>query len=365
VTPLAASRRGARRLAAFWAVLLAAGAAGALVLQWLGPPPAAHAPRPSERAARPEPTHEATRAPAPALRPASAPVQAAAAGIAAPDPALLEPAPDFSGRVLPKIGADGRRPEQLYAGHAGLPAHGPQIAILLDGVGLDGEQSQQAIASLPPAISFALSPYADSVSATGANPLLDAIRHSGHEMLLSLPMEPDAPGDDEGNEALSTQTDLAHNQQALEWALSRFSGYVGVTNALSGQHGERYAGSIFFPTVAEALRRRGLMYADAWAAPHPVAPLRREQTPHIVQADLVLDEAPDAADIEARLSRLEQIATTRGSAFGVAGPLRPVLLDQLRLWSRHLAERGITLVPVSALPPPRTPPTVPPKKSPT
>ena len=116
------------------------------------------------------------------------------------------------------------------------------------------------------------------------------------------------------------------------------------------------------PSVLRAdLEREGRRYADAlgftvdWDA---VARLDDEMlvggiaqvAPFDPGSKQALLEAPD---IEARLARLEQIAVAQGSALGVAGPLRPVVIERLRAWSRDLQARGITLVPVSALPPPR------------
>jgi polysaccharide deacetylase 2 family uncharacterized protein YibQ len=127
-------------------------------------------------------------------------------------------------------------------------------------------------------------------------------------------------------------------------------GYVGVTNALSGLRGDRFANSSAFSMVAQALVARGLLYLDAGTAPHETTvPMPAALARH---ADLTVDSDPDAPDIEARLARLEQIAMTQGSALGIAGPLRPVTIERLRAWSRDLAARGITLVPVSALPRP-------------
>ena len=142
------------------------------------------------------------------------------------------------------------------------------------------------------------------------------------------------------------------DRRALEWSLSRCQGYVGVTNALSGLRGDRFAASSAFAMVTAALARRGLLYLDAGGLSAPPADPASRPGLGVHRADLTLDEQPDAADIEARLSRLEQLAREHGSALGVAGPLRPVVIERLRAWSRHLAARGIALVPVSALPPP-------------
>ena len=341
-------RPAARGLLGAWAAFLLLVGASAVVLQWLGPP----LPKP----VRGSPLPEKARAPAPmgprhvAARPPPAlPVRTA---IAAPEPALLEPAPDFPGRMLPRIGADGTRPSVAYAALPGPPAHGPQVAVLLEGLGLSGSISQDAIDTLPSAVSLGVSPYAPALDRPAPDPLLERARRVGHETWLCLPMQPaGGPLDEEGPQALDPAVDLDEDRRRLQWALSRMQGYVGVTNALGGLRGDRFANSLAFGVVATALAARGLLYLDAGTAPHGTAAAMPAGLAR--HADLTLDDEPDAPDIEARLARLEQIAVAQGSALGVAGPLRPVVIERLRAWSRDLQARGITLVPVSALPPPR------------
>ncbi|NPD67042.1 divergent polysaccharide deacetylase family protein [Lichenicola cladoniae] len=332
-----------RVLVGVWATILVLGGGGALLLQVMGPPG-------MHPVARPVPTLKPILATAiiPAIPLAAAPQPVAVTvALAAPDPALLEPAPDFNGRMLPRIAADGRRPADVYAAHPGLPAHGAVVAVLVEGLGLSDAVSRAAVDDLPAAVSLGFSPYAPAFDQAGQSSLADAARRAGHETLLSLPMEPaGSPLDDEGPQALSTTIDLDQDRRALQWTLSRLQGYVGVTNALSGLRGDRFANAGAFEMVAKALAARGLIYVDAGTGVHTgdAVPVRDR-----VDADLTIDDQPDAADIEARLSRLEQIALTQGSALGIAGPLRPVTIERLQAWSRHLADRGVTLIPVTAL----------------
>ncbi len=345
-------RPAVRGLLGVWAAFLLLVGLGALLLQWLGPP----VPKPG-RVARSSPTAPVrVRASPPSASAGVAPRVATAlsppvrTGIAAPDPALLEPAPDFPGRMLPRIGANGDRPSAAYAAKPAVTVHGPQVAILLDGLGLSESISRDAVDTLPAAISLGVSPYTALADQPTPDPLLQQARRIGHETWLCLPMQPASPLDEEGPQALDPASDLGEDRRRLEWALSRLQGYVGVTNALGGLRGDRFVNSLAFSTVIMALAARGLLYLDAGTAPHEtLVTLPAGLARH---ADLTVDDDPDAPDIEARLARLEQIAITQGSALGIAGPLRPVTLDRLRAWSRDLSSRGITLVPVSALPPP-------------
>ncbi|WP_428374851.1 divergent polysaccharide deacetylase family protein [Lichenicoccus sp.] len=332
---LPASRSG-RALLGFWSALLLAACVGGATLQWLGPV----RPSPDKVRAAARPVLVATLIAKPAHAAAAVPHPRTA--IAAPDPALLEPAPDYHGAAVPRIAADGRQARVVYAGwsppEGALPPP-PRIGILLDGLGLSAADSTSAIESLPAAVSLAVSPYAPDLE-----PLLAEARLRGHELLLSLPMEPlHAPNDDEGPQAMNDDLAAQQNQRRLEWALSRLQGYAGVTNALSGLAGEGFTGLPAFGVVAHGLGARGLFYLNA--SPGTDRPLGIWGA----NADLRLDDTQDAAAIDARLLQLEQIASHNGHAIGVAGPLYPVTVARIAAWSRSLAARGMILVPVSSL----------------
>ena len=62
---------------------------------------------------------------------------------------------------------------------------------------------------------------------------IDKARGGGHEVLMEVPMEPfDFPDSDPGPHTLRAGQDEDANIQRLTWALTRFTGYAGVTNLL-------------------------------------------------------------------------------------------------------------------------------------
>jgi polysaccharide deacetylase 2 family uncharacterized protein YibQ len=65
--------------------------------------------------------------------------------------------------------------------------------------------------------------------------------------------------------------------------------------------------------------------------------------------DLVVDEPAVRTEIDAKLARLEQLARDRGSALGLVSAPTPVSVERLAAWAALLAQRGVVLVPVSAL----------------
>jgi hypothetical protein len=339
----AAGRRSAAWVALgwFWAAVLGLGAVGAVVLQLLGPP----APHPPLAAMAPAAAPPA--AAGPTSRPAPRPDRAADIAIPAPVAALLEPVPGSDDTMLPRIGPDGRMPMQAYAARFDAADRRPRVAVLLAGLGMAELDSEEAVRATPPAISLAISPYAPRPAG-----LLEQAGSAGHETLVSIPMEPlGYPLNDAGNRSLLTGLSPAENHDRLVWALSRIAGYVGATSAMSGLRGDRFSASGQMTTVLEELAGRGLLYIDPLAVPvRPGAPSLARPGRRV--ADLVIDDPPGRADIEAKLARLEQVARDRGSALGVAGQPAPVTVERLAAWTATLGSRGIALVPVSALVPP-------------
>ncbi len=265
--------------------------------------------------------------------------------IADPDPALEAPVSGSPTDLLPRVAADGRMPMQVYAAGFDSSTRRPRVGILLAGVGLNQTDSETAIHALPGGITLAISPYA-----LNAPKLLSAARLAEHEYLLSLPMEPQGfPLNDPGKRALMTNLSPEQNHARLEWLLSRVGGYVGAVGAEGGLRGERFASlpEEINPVLTE-LARRGLLYVD----PRPgMAPLPLVWSKSV---DLVVDEPGGAADIDAKLAELTQLARDKGSALGLAGAVRPVTVQRLAAWAMGLPADGLVLAPVSSLvqPPP-------------
>ncbi|MBN9511415.1 MAG: divergent polysaccharide deacetylase family protein [Alphaproteobacteria bacterium] len=332
---------GWRGLGWFWVAVLLLLAGGAGVLQVLGPPRPAPAAKPVPVAASVPPPIPA--APTAGLAQPQGPVPPGA--VPPPDPRLLEPSSMFPGGMLPHPGPGGLTPMRAYAAAFHPSDQRPRVAVLLGGIGMSETDSEEAIRTTPAAISLAVSPYAFRPER-----LLADARAAGHELFLALPLEPARyPLDDPGNRALLTGNPSALNRQRLEWALTRFAGYVGATGALNGMRGERFAAaSELMNPLLEEFAARGLLYID----PRPGAP-------HLPYAfgrsvDVVVDEPAVRTEIEANLARLEQVARDRGAALGLVGEPRPVTLTRLAAWAATLGARGLVLAPVSAIaqPPP-------------
>ena len=307
-------------------------------------PPAPPKPEPPKIASpAPAAPNAAAAAAPPATTPALLPAQQATlppSPRTGPDPALLEASADGA---LPRIGADGRMPWQVYARPFDRADKRPRIAIVIANLGLGEAQTEAAIQRLPGAITLAFSPYAGNKLAQWA----ELARVAGHEVLLGVPMEPaNYPDSDPGPHTLLTTLPPAQNLERLNWVLARFPGYVGVTN----QMGQRFTASAepLRPMLAE-LRGRGLLFLDArTAAKTAVALVAGEIDLARATSDRTIDAQPSRDAINARLAELEQLARKRGHAVAIGHPF-PVTIELVKAWARTLHDRGIALAPISAV----------------
>jgi polysaccharide deacetylase 2 family uncharacterized protein YibQ len=145
---------------------------------------------------------------------------------------------------------------------------------------------------------------------------------------------------------LRASQDEEGNTQRLTWALTRFTGYAGVTNLL----GQRFlSDSDALSPVLTYLSRRGLYVFDNGVATQSVAPTVAGQVgAPLVQSGAAIDTIQTALEIDRQLSALETSARANGSAVGSAF-VYPVSLERIKVWAKGLEARGFVLVPVSAI----------------
>src|SRR5580704_6592671 len=268
---------------------------------------------------------------------------------AAPDPRLIEQTPHGP---IPRIGADGARPSEVYARPAvssgGLTQGAPRIALLIGGMGLAPRATESAIASLPGAVTLGFAPYGADLARETAR-----AREAGHETVLQIPMEPfDFPRDNPGPHTLLAAAGRAANIDNLTWLMSRFTGYAGVTNFLGGK---LTADAKALTPVLREIGTRGLFYVDDGTSAQSLAmTLAPGQALAAARADVVLDSTAEPEAIEAALARLAAIARDKGVAIGVASAL-PSSIAIIGRFARALEARGIVLIPLSAAMPRQQP----------
>jgi polysaccharide deacetylase 2 family uncharacterized protein YibQ len=265
---------------------------------------------------------------------------------ASPDPRLAEGS-RFG--ILPRIGADGARAIDVYARAAdnlpdGRPALG-RIAIVVGGLGLSRNATDEAIAKLPPAISLAFAPYGSELGRDG-----ERARQAGHETLLQVPMEPfDYPDSDPGPRTLTVSARPAENGENLRWAMGRFTGYVAVMNYMGGKV---TADDKTLSTILRDVDQRGLGFLDDGSSSRSRVTTVAGDA-RVARADLVIDGTPRADVIDRSLKQLETIATTSGRTAVATASALPVTIDRIAQWAASLEARGLLLVPVSTTMAPR------------
>jgi polysaccharide deacetylase 2 family uncharacterized protein YibQ len=257
------------------------------------------------------------------------------------NPNLLEMTKDGA---IPKTGPDGARPASAYAIPRTLAPSVrdfPKIAIVIGGVGISASGTANAFA-LPPAMTFAVSPYA-----VDADKLAERARSEGHEVLLQVPMEPyDYPDNDPGPQTLLTSLTAEMNIGRLHWLMSRMQGYVGV----AGYMGARFTASeqALRPVLADAAKR-GLIYVDDGASTRSIAgQIAGAQNMPFAKADVAVDPYAGPQQIDQALARLELLARDNGGAVGVAAA-QPSAVARIAAWAKQIENRGFVLVPISML----------------
>jgi len=254
-----------------------------------------------------------------------------------PVPALVE---ESEYGPLPKIAADGRRPAEVYARPSlyGQVAGGPpRVAVLVSGLGVPGAPDGDVIKGLPPPVSIAYGAYGRSLQ-----DWVTKARAEGHEALLEIPLEPkDYPAEDPGPHVLLTTLPIEENIKRLQWLMSRYTGYAGVTNDMGAKFEVTEAS---LRPVLEEVKRRGLLYLDDGSVEGSVAgQVAKDIGLDYSVAQVQLDSAQMAKDLAA----LEAAAKAKGAAIGVA-KAEPAAVKKIAEWAGSLESKGLVLVPVSA-----------------
>jgi uncharacterized protein len=246
---------------------------------------------------------------------------------------------------LPKVAPDGRRPIDVYARPsryavkaAGQP---PRIALLINGMGLSDGVTAEAIKGLPAPVSVAYGAYGRNLQ-----DWVTKTRAAGHEVLLQIPLEPqDYPANDPGPHTLLTSLPPEENMKRLQWLMSRFTGYVGVTNQMGAKF--ETTQDAFLP-VLEEVKARGLLFVDDGTTQNSAGgQIAGTIGLDYAAADVDIDAVPSPDSISKALAHLEALAKERGSAIGVASA-KSATIKQLAQWAGQLQGKGFVLIPVSA-----------------
>lgn len=244
--------------------------------------------------------------------------------------------------LLPQLAADGRQSFNVYAAPIIQDRTKARIAILVTELAKRARNTQRAIDDLPPNVSLAFSVYGTNLHEWGRK-----AREKGHEVFLSVPMEPVSTSQrDPGPLALLTGQSTRTKVQMLRSSLARFSGYVGIVNHMGGRF---TAAADSIGPVLDELKRRGLMFVDNRESKYSRGASMAQgiNMPWAVNNGYI-DADLDSEAITLQLTELEKRARTQGTALGMARPL-PITIRTLNVWAATLEERGFVLVPVTSI----------------
>lgn len=229
-----------------------------------------------------------------------------------------------------------RRPFDVYG------ADGPVIAIAIAGLGLSDVATESAVRTMPPEISFIVSPYAETIDFW-----VRESRSRGHEIWLSLPTESDDyPARDPGPHTMLVSAPERENQAKMEWLMTRVDGYIGF---VTGYNPVFIGSPNDMRPIVGNIYNSGLAFVDGSADPSliPQTMAVGMKAPYST-IDIWIDR-PEATqeEIARNLKALEELAKKRGFAVGVIQPL-PVSYQQVLKWVNTLPRKNLVLAPLSA-----------------
>lgn len=274
----------------------------------------------------------------PALMPAIVPQ--AAPATAAEMSALQDIQPAAGPAVVPASALRIAAPERVEA----PPSRSgqPRVAIVIDDIGPNYRESLAAISTLPKEITLAFLPYAEQLDT-----LTRRARAAGHEMIVHMPMEPEnMKGNNPGPEALTLDLEPEQIRARVVAALERMNGEIGLNNHM----GSRFTASVAgMQIVAEELAKRDLLFLDSRTTPQSVGiEVATANNLRFAGRDVFLDNEAEVDLIEIQLRTLERLARVQGHAIAIGHPY-PQTLAALKAWLPGARERGVEIVPLSAL----------------
>jgi polysaccharide deacetylase 2 family uncharacterized protein YibQ len=171
-------------------------------------------------------------------------------------------------------------------------------------------------------------------------------RSRGHELMVHLPMEPLDRGENPGPRALLRGLPEQELVRRLEWALSRFTGYVGVNNHM-GSRLTRDPTSM--AVVMARLKAHGLLFVDSLTSIRSVAGIaaRAAEVPN-TERNIFLDHVDSLEAVQGQLEILERVARRQGFAVAIGHP-RDATLDAIESWMEGAKANGFIFVPISAI----------------
>ncbi|MEG3617472.1 divergent polysaccharide deacetylase family protein [Magnetovibrio sp. PR-2] len=267
--------------------------------------------------------------------------------VAEPVPvAEAEPAPEPVAQVAEvesyELALAGPRPLWLKNALDYAPPKGkPQIAIVIDDMGVDRRRSKIMWDRVPGPLTLSFMTYAKDLPQQ-----TQAARAQGHELMLHMSMEPSSRSIDAGENVLLTAMPSGEIRSLANWGMSRFDGFVAVNNHMGSRFTEDARG---MRVVLEEIQKRGLFFLDSRTSSRTVGrTVAREIGLPFLERNVFLDNANDPAKVLAQLYETERLAKKYGHAIAIGHP-RDATIKVLKTWVQDAKERGFAIVPISTL----------------
>jgi polysaccharide deacetylase 2 family uncharacterized protein YibQ len=253
--------------------------------------------------------------------------------VAIEQPAEEQPAPAGDEKQLAGISMP------IAPEHEPVQGRKPEIAIVIDDMGLNLSGSQRAI-KLPGYVTLSFMPYAERLDEQTAE-----AREAGHELMLHMPMEP-IGREDPGPGALLTTLAPEDIRARFDHALGSFDGFDGVNNHMGSRFTAYAAG---MNIVIEELQKHHLFFLDSRTSAQSVGEtIAQKQGLPTIARDVFLDDSLTPIAIKAQLAATERVAQHKGYAVAIGHP-HDNTLAALEAWLPEAEKRGFEFVPVHDL----------------
>lgn len=213
------------------------------------------------------------------------------------------------------------------------------VVIMIDDMGLSAHSRE--VENLPGPLTLSYLPYAERLPEKAAY-----AKSKGHELMVHMPMEPLNGKLDAGPAVLRVGQDPDAFGEILNYDLTQFSGYAGVNNHM-GSRLTQDADAMRL--VMKELKKRGVYFVDSKTIGNSVAAdIAAESGLPYAERDVFLDHEMTPEFVAGALANLEKVAYRKGYAIAIGHP-HEVTIAALKRWLPTLKEKGLTLVPASAV----------------
>lgn len=232
----------------------------------------------------------------------------------------------------------------LYVKHSQkiqLDSGKAKIAIVLDDLGVNVQNSQLAIDVLPKEITFAFLPYGKGTS----NQIKQAYQ-AGHESMLHLPTEPTS-SIDPGPNALLDSMSKEEIEKLTRYNINQLLDYiVGVNNHMGSKFTANQKNMEY---VLKIVNENDLFFLDSFTtAKTKVSQAQQNIVPDmpLLRRNVFLDHKQTKQFIEGQLAKAESIAKTNGFSIAIGHPHK-ITIEVLNNWIKTLESKNIQLVPIT------------------